>query len=178
MPTYPKPPYPSQRQSMPGSTAKMDPRPDHGETCYKGSGRLQGKRAIITGGDSGIGRAVAIAFAREGADILIAYLDESEDAKEVAALIEKEGRKAVLVEGDLRSADHCRGVVDRAVRELGGVDILVNNAAHQATFADLGDISDEEWRMTFEVNIHAMFFLAKAAVRTWSLAAPSSTRPR
>jgi len=164
MPTYPKPPYPSQRQSMPGSTAKMDPRPDHGETSYKGSGRLQGKRAIITGGDSGIGRAVAIAFAREGADILIAYLDESEDAKEVAALIEKEGRKAVLVEGDLRSADHCRGVVDRAVRELGGVDILVNNAAHQATFADLGDISDEEWRMTFEVNIHAMFFLAKAAV--------------
>jgi NAD(P)-dependent dehydrogenase (short-subunit alcohol dehydrogenase family) len=164
MPDYPKPPYPSQRQPMPGSTAKMDPRPDHGETSYKGSGRLQGKRAIITGGDSGIGRAVAIAFAREGADILIAYLDETDDAKEVADLIEKEGRKAVLVEGDLCSADHCRAVVERAVRELGGVDILVNNAAHQATFADIGDISDEEWRMTFEVNIHAMFFLAKAAV--------------
>jgi NAD(P)-dependent dehydrogenase (short-subunit alcohol dehydrogenase family) len=164
MPDYPKPPYPNQRQPMPGSTAKMDPRPDHGETSYKGSGRLQGKRAIITGGDSGIGRAVAIAFAREGADIVIAYLDETEDAKEVADLIEREGRKAVLVSGDLRSADHCRAVVDCAVRELGGVDILVNNAAHQATFADIGDISDEEWRMTFEVNIHAMFFLAKAAV--------------
>jgi NAD(P)-dependent dehydrogenase (short-subunit alcohol dehydrogenase family) len=164
MSDYPKPPYPSQRQPMPGSTAKMDPRPDHGETSYKGSGRLQGKRAIITGGDSGIGRAVAIAFAREGADILIAYLEETEDAKEVADLIEKEGRKAVLVNGDLRSAEHCRAVVDRAVRELGGVDILVNNAAHQATFADIGDISDEEWRMTFDVNIHAMFFLAKTAV--------------
>jgi NAD(P)-dependent dehydrogenase (short-subunit alcohol dehydrogenase family) len=164
MPDYPKPPYPNQRQPMPGSTAKMDPRPDHSETSYKGSGRLQGKRAIVTGGDSGIGRAVAIAFAREGADILIAYLDETEDAKEVADLIEKEGRKAVLVNSDLRSADHCRAVVDRAVRELGGVDILVNNAAHQATFADIGDISDEEWRMTFEVNIHAMFSLAKAAV--------------
>ncbi|MGX1414263.1 SDR family oxidoreductase [Bradyrhizobium elkanii] len=161
MPEYPKPPFPSQRQPMPGSTGKMDPRPDHGETSYKGSGRLQGKCAIITGGDSGIGRAVAIAFAREGADVLIAYLDESDDAKEVAAMIEKEGRRAVLVEGDLRSADHCRTVVDRAVQELGGVDILVNNAAHQATFADIGD---EEWRMTFEVNIHAMFYLAKAAV--------------
>jgi NAD(P)-dependent dehydrogenase (short-subunit alcohol dehydrogenase family) len=164
MPDYPKPPYPSQRQPMPGSTEKMDPRPDHGETSYRGSGRLKDKRAIITGGDSGIGRAVAIAFAREGADILIAYLEEKDDAKEVAALIEKEGRRAVLVEGDLRSADHCRKVVDRAVQELGGVDILVNNAAHQATFNDLGDISDEEWRLTFEVNIHAMFFLAKAAV--------------
>ncbi|MBR0868959.1 SDR family oxidoreductase [Bradyrhizobium tropiciagri] len=164
MPDYPKPPYPEQRQPMPGSTAEMDPIPDHGERSYKGSGRLQGKRAIITGGDSGIGRAVAIAFAREGADILIAYLDEIDDAREVAGLVEKEGRKAVLVDGDLRSPEHCRAVVDRAVRDLGGVDILVNNAAHQATFADIGDISDEEWRMTFEVNIHAMFFLAKAAV--------------
>ncbi|MGY0571216.1 SDR family oxidoreductase [Bradyrhizobium sp. RDM12] len=164
MQDHPKPPFASQRQPMPGSTVKMDPRPDHGETSYKGSGRLRGRRAIITGGDSGIGRAVAIAFAREGADILIAYLDEAEDAKEVAAFIGKEGRKAVLVEGDLRSADHCRAVVDSAVRDLGGIDILVNNAAHQATFADIGDISDEEWRMTFDVNIHAMFFLAKAAV--------------
>ena len=138
---FPRPPFPAQRQSMPGSTAKMNPRPDHGESSYKGSGKLLGKRAIITGGDSGIGRAVAIAFAREGADILIAYLEENDHAKEVAGLIEKEGRKAVLVEGDLRSADHCREVVDRAVRELGGVDILVNNAAHQATFKDLGDIS-------------------------------------
>ena len=171
MPDYPKPPFPSQSQPMPGLTAKMDPRPDHGETSYRGSGRLAGKRAIITGGDSGIGRAVAIAFAREGADILIAYLDERDDAGEVAALVEKEGRKVVLVEGDLRSADHCRNVVDRAVRELGGVDILVNNAAHQATFADIADISDEEWQLTFEVNIHAMFYLTKAAVPHMKLGA-------
>ena len=164
MPDYPKPPFPSQSQPMPGSTAKMDPRPDHGETSYRGSGRLAGKRAIITGGDSGIGRAVAIAYAREGADILIAYLEERDDANEVAALVEKEGRKIVLVEGDLRSAAHCRKVVDRAVREFGGVDILVNNAAHQATFTDIADISDEEWQLTFDVNIHAMFYLTKAAV--------------
>jgi NAD(P)-dependent dehydrogenase (short-subunit alcohol dehydrogenase family) len=164
MPNYPKPPYPSQRQPMPGSTAKMDPRPDHGETTYKGSGKLQGLRAIITGGDSGIGRAVAIAYAREGADILISYLDEHDDAREVAALVEKEGSKVVLVDGDLRSAEHCRLIVDRAVKQLGGVDILVNNAAHQATFKDIADISDDEWRTTFEVNIYAMFYLSKAAV--------------
>jgi NAD(P)-dependent dehydrogenase (short-subunit alcohol dehydrogenase family) len=161
---YPKPPYPVQRQEMPGSTAAMRPRPDHGEATYKGADRLQGRKAIITGGDSGIGRAVAIAFAREGADILIAYLNEAEDALEVKDLIEKEGRKAILVEGDLRNAEHCREVVKRAANDLGGVDILVNNAAHQATFGDIGDISDEEWRLTFEVNIHAMFYLAKAAV--------------
>jgi NAD(P)-dependent dehydrogenase (short-subunit alcohol dehydrogenase family) len=164
MPDYPKPPYPAQRQPMPGSTAAMDPRPDHGETTYKGSGRLEGKKAVITGGDSGIGRAVAIAYAREGADILIAYLDEHDDAEEVKALIEKEGRKAALVAGDLRNPEHCRSVIKRAVDVLGGIDILVNNAAHQATFKDIGDISDEEWQMTFEVNIHAMFYLTKAAV--------------
>ncbi|MCA1454207.1 SDR family oxidoreductase [Bradyrhizobium sp. BRP22] len=161
---YPKPPYPAQKQEMPGSTAAMRPRPDHGEATYKGSGRLQGRKAIITGGDSGIGRAIAIAFAREGADILIAYLNEKEDAQDVKQLIEKEGRKAILVEGDLRNAEHCRDVVSRAASELGGIDILVNNAAHQATFSDIGDISDEEWQLTFEVNIHAMFYLAKAAV--------------
>jgi NAD(P)-dependent dehydrogenase (short-subunit alcohol dehydrogenase family) len=161
---YPKPPYPAQRQPMPGSTAKMDPRPDHGETSYKGSGKLAGKKAVITGGDSGIGRAVAIAYAREGADILIAYLDEHDDAHEVKALIEQEGRKAVLVAGDIRSPEHCRSVIKQAVDVLGGIDILVNNAAHQATFKDIGDISDEEWRATFEVNIHAMFYLTKAAI--------------
>jgi len=161
---YPKPPYPAQRQPMPGSTAKMDPRPDHGETSYKGSGKLAGKKAVITGGDSGIGRAVAIAYAREGADILIAYLDEHDDAHEVKALIEQEGRKAVLVAGDIRSPEHCRSVIKQAVDVLGGIDILVNNAAHQATFTDIGDISDEEWRATFEVNIHAMFYLTKAAI--------------
>ena len=163
-PDYPRPPYPTQKQPMPGSIAKMDPRPDHGETSYKGSGKLTGKTAVITGGDSGIGRAVAIAYAREGADILIAYLDEHDDAHEVKALIEKESRRAVLVAGDLRHPEHCRSVIKRAVEELDGIDILVNNAAHQATFKDIGEISDEEWQLTFEVNIHAMFYLTKAAV--------------
>jgi NAD(P)-dependent dehydrogenase (short-subunit alcohol dehydrogenase family) len=161
---FPKPPYPGQRQPMPGLTQKMNPRPDHGEATYKGCDRLKGMKAIITGGDSGIGRAVAIAYAREGADILIAYLSEHEDAQEVKALIEKEGRKAALVAGDLRNPDHCRSVIRRAVDELGGIDILVNNAAHQATFKDIGDITDEEWQLTFETNIHAMFYLTKAAV--------------
>src|SRR5258707_12878979 len=152
MPEYPKPPYPSQKQPMPGSTAKMDPRPDHGETSYKGSGRLKGMKAVITGGDSGIGRAVAIAYAREGADVLIAYLDEDDDANEVRDLIEKEGRRAVLVSGDLQNADHCRAVIRKAVDKLGGMDILVNNAAHQATFKDIGEISDPKWELTFKVN--------------------------
>ena len=164
MTEYPKPPFPSQQQPMPGSTRAMNPRPDHGEESYKGSGRLAGKKAIITGGDSGIGRAVAIAYAREGADIVIAYLDEDDDAAEVKTLIEREGRKAVLIPGDISRPDHCRTVVQRAVGELGGIDILVNNAAHQATFKDIADISDEEWQRTFAVNIHAMFYLAKAAV--------------
>ena len=162
--TYPEPPYPSQRQSMPGSTDKMTPHPDHGEHSYKGCGKLIGKVAIITGGDSGIGRAVAIAYAREGADLLIAYLNEDDDAQQVKALVEAEGRKAVLVAGDISQPDHCRQLVDRAVKELGGIDILVNNAAHQATFNDIGDISDEQWQTTFAVNIHAMFYLTKAAV--------------
>jgi NAD(P)-dependent dehydrogenase (short-subunit alcohol dehydrogenase family) len=163
-PNYPKPPYPSQKQSMPGSTATMDPRPDHGEDSYKGSGRLNGMRAVITGGDSGIGRAVAIAYAREGADILIAYLSEHDDAEEVKKLVEKEGRKAVLVAGDIQSPEHCRALIEAALNKLGGIDVLVNNAAHQATFKDIGDISDEEWELTFKVNIHAMFYLTKAAV--------------
>jgi NAD(P)-dependent dehydrogenase (short-subunit alcohol dehydrogenase family) len=161
---YPKPPYPAQKQSMPGSTGKMDPRPDHGEESYLGSGRLKGMKAVITGGDSGIGRAVAIAYAREGADILIAYLSEDDDANEVKELIEKEGRKAVLISGDLQEPEHCRTVIQKAVDELGGIDLLVNNAAHQATFKEIADISDEEWQLTFNVNIHAMFYLTKAAV--------------
>lgn len=160
----PTPPQPEQQQPMPGSTEAMDPRPDHGETSYKGSGKLEGKKAIITGGDSGIGRAVAIAFAREGADLLIAYLDEEEDARETRRLVEEAGRKAVLVAGDVRDAAHCRSIIDRAVTGLGGIDILVNNAAHQASFEDIGDISDEEWEATFATNIHAMFYLTKAAV--------------
>jgi NAD(P)-dependent dehydrogenase (short-subunit alcohol dehydrogenase family) len=142
----------------------MDPRPDHGEESYKGASRLAGKKAIITGGDSGIGRAVAIAYAREGADIVIAYLNEDDDAAEVKTLVEREGRKAILIPGDIRAPDHCRSIVSRAVEELGGIDILVNNAAHQATFKEIGDISDQEWQLTFETNIHAMFYLTKAAV--------------
>ncbi|BBD96958.1 3-oxoacyl-ACP reductase [Sphingobium amiense] len=164
MPDDPTPPYPEQQQPMPGRTDAMNPRPDHGEDSYKGSGRLQGKRAIITGGDSGIGRAVAIAYAREGADILIAYLNEDDDARETQRLVEEAGRKAVLVPGDISNPDHCRSIVDKAVAELGGLDILVNNAAHQASFEDIDDISDEEWQLTFATNIHAMFYLAKAAV--------------
>lgn len=142
----------------------MDPVPDHGETSYKGSGRLSGKRAIITGGDSGIGRAVALAFAREGADVLISYLSEDEDAQETKRLVEDGGRKAVLVSGDIQDARHCRKIVDTAITELGGIDILVNNAAHQASITEIEDISDEEWELTFRVNIHAMFYLTKAAV--------------
>src|SRR5204862_5924265 len=149
-----KPPLPEQQQEVPGTTAAMNPPPDHGEESYKGSGRLAGKRAIITGGDSGIGRAVAIAFAREGADILIAYLNEDDDAQETKRLVEDAGRKAVLVAGEIQHADHCREIVQKAVSELGGVDILVNNAAHQATFKEIQDIEDEEWELTFRVNIH------------------------
>jgi hypothetical protein len=159
----PRPPYPEQQQPMPGTTSAMNPRPDHGEDSYVGSGRLAGKRAIITGGDSGIGRAVAIAYAREGADILISYLNEDEDARETQSLVEEAGRKAVLVPGDISEAAHCRAIVDKAIEELGGLDILVNNAAHQASFAEIGDISDEEWELTFAVNMHAMFYLTKAA---------------
>jgi hypothetical protein len=159
-----KPPFPRQKQPMPGRTEAMHPRPDHGESSYRGSGKLAGKKAIITGADSGIGRAVAIAYAREGADVLIAYLNEHDDAKETQRLVEEAGRKAVLVAGDVGSAAHCRAVLDKAVKELAGIDILVNNAAHQATFKSIEDISDEEWEMTFRVNIHAMFYLTKAAV--------------
>ncbi|HWV55454.1 SDR family oxidoreductase [Pseudorhodoplanes sp.] len=160
----PKPPFPTQYQPIPGLTARMDPIPDHGEVSYKGSGRLAGKRAIITGGDSGIGRAVALAYAREGADLLVAFLSEDEDAQETRKLVEEAGRKIVLVAGDIQEAAHCRKIVDTAVSELGGIDILVNNAAHQASFKEIGDISDEEWELTFRVNIHAMFYLTKAAV--------------
>lgn len=159
-----KPPWPEQQQEVPGTTAAMDPRPDHGEEDYRGSGRLEGKKAVITGGDSGIGRAVAIAFAREGADVLIAYLNEDEDARDTAQWVEKAGRKAVAVPGDISKAAHCRTIIDRAVEAFGRIDILVNNAAHQMTFEAITDISDEEWEKTFAVNIHAMFYLTKAAL--------------
>ena len=159
-----QPPLPEQQQDVPGHTEEMDPRPDHGEESYRGSGRLADKAVIITGGDSGIGRAVAIAFAREGADILISYLNEDDDAQETARWIEEAGRKVVLVPGDISDAAHCRSIVAQAVEAFGRIDILVNNAAHQMTFDAIEDIPDEEWDKTFATNIHAMFYLSKAAV--------------
>ncbi|MCV7379581.1 NAD(P)-dependent oxidoreductase [Mycobacterium alsense] len=156
--------FAAQQQQVPGVQAKMHPVPDCGEDTYRGSGKLTGKRAIVTGGDSGIGRAVAIAFAREGADVLISYLNEDDDASDVARHVEAAGRRCVLVRGDLSEADHCRAVVDAAVREFGGIDILVNNAAYQMMHKTLEEISDEEWDYTFRLNVSAYFYLAKAAV--------------
>ncbi len=160
----PKPPQPAQQQTPPGLTDEMRPKPDHGEDSYKGSGKLEGRVALITGADSGIGRAVAIAFAREGADVLISYLSEDEDAEETAKWVREAGRRAVTIAGDIADEGHCRSLVERCVGELGGVDILVNNAAHQATFESLEDISAEEWDKTFRTNIYSQFYLAKAAV--------------
>ncbi|USU08198.1 glucose 1-dehydrogenase [Sphingomonadaceae bacterium OTU29MARTA1] len=164
MTDYPTPPYPEQQQDIPGRTDRMDPRPDHGEHSYEGSGRLAGKATIVTGGDSGIGRAVALAFAREGADVLIAYLDEHDDAAETQRLVEEAGRRAVTVAGDLSDPAHCRSVVARAAEAFDRIDVLVNNAAHQRSFEALEDIPDEEWQRTFAVNMHSMFYLSKAAV--------------
>jgi NAD(P)-dependent dehydrogenase (short-subunit alcohol dehydrogenase family) len=154
-----------QQDQTPGRTAPMDPQPDHGEKSYVGSGRLSGKAAIITGGDSGIGRAVAIAFAREGADVLISYLNEDEDARETARWVEEAGRKAVLLAGDITDPAHCNEIVERAVQEFGRLDVLVNNAAYQMTYPSLEEISDEEWDKTFDTNIGAMFRITRAAVR-------------
>ncbi|SFU78440.1 hypothetical protein SAMN02799631_02268 [Methylobacterium sp. 174MFSha1.1] len=165
MTDFPKPPFDRQTLiPMPGRDAEMDPRPDYGETRYKGSGRLADRKAIITGGDSGIGKAVALAFAREGADVLIAYYDEHDDARETAKLVESAGRRAVLVPGDIKDPAHCRAIVEKAVAAFGRVDVLVNNAAHQATVSSIEEMSDEEWDVTFRTNIHAMFYLTKAAV--------------
>jgi NAD(P)-dependent dehydrogenase (short-subunit alcohol dehydrogenase family) len=155
---------PEQQQSPPGVEAEMQPQADHGEQSYKGSNKLSGKVAVITGGDSGIGRAVAIAFAREGADVLISYLNEHEDARETARWVEEAGRKCVLVPGDIGEAEHCRSIIRQAVDAFGRIDILVNNAAYQMTRESLDEIPDEEWDYTFRVNITAMFHLCKAAV--------------
>lgn len=160
----PTPPHPEQQQAPPGLTRLMDPLPDHGEKTYKGNNLLQGKVALITGGDSGIGRAVAIAYAREGADILISYLNEDEDAEETAKWVREAGRKCILVSGDIQSEDHCISLVEKTVKDLGRIDILVNNAAFQRTYADIADITAEEWDTTFRTNIYASFFLSKAAV--------------
>ncbi|NZA27767.1 SDR family oxidoreductase [Luteimonas sp. SJ-92] len=155
---------PAQQQDYPGTDAKLDPKADHGEDSYKGSGRLAGKVAVITGGDSGIGRAVAIAFAREGADVLISYLCEDEDAAESKRWVEEAGRRCVLVRGDIADPALCRSIVQRTMDEFGRIDILVNNAAYQMSRESLEEIPDEEWDHTFQVNVTAMFHLCKAAV--------------
>lgn len=162
---YPKPPFPKQDQPVPGTEGKLRPQADHGEDSYKGSGKLEGKSAVITGGDSGIGRAVAIAFAREGADVLISYLDDSEDedAKATAGIVEAAGKKAILVKGDIQDEAHCKHIIDIAVKEFGGLDILVNNAAFQMARKTMADIPSEEWDRTFRTNITAMFYLCRAA---------------
>jgi NAD(P)-dependent dehydrogenase (short-subunit alcohol dehydrogenase family) len=156
--------FPEQQQQVPGVQQQMSPRPDCGEDSYQGSGKLTGKSAVITGADSGIGRAVAIAFAREGADVLISYLDEHEDAQQVVALVEQAGRKAVAVPGDLSDPEHCKAVIDRAATEFGKIDVLVSNAAYQMTHESLDEISGEEWDYTFKLNVGALFHLVKAAV--------------
>jgi NAD(P)-dependent dehydrogenase (short-subunit alcohol dehydrogenase family) len=161
---YQQPPQPAQQQDMPGATGRMTPRPDHGETSYRGSGRLLDRMAIITGADSGIGRAVAIAFAREGADVLISYYNEEEDARETGRWVEEAGRRALLVSGDIKDEAHCRKLVEHAREAFGRIDILVNNAAHQATIGSIEEISSEEWDVTMRTNLYAMFFLCKAAV--------------
>jgi NAD(P)-dependent dehydrogenase (short-subunit alcohol dehydrogenase family) len=157
-------PQPPQQQDPPGREDQLRPRADHGADSYIGHGRLEGKATVITGADSGIGRAVAIAFAREGADVLISYLDEDDDAKETARLVEDAGRTAVLVPGDIAEPEHCRAIVSRAVEEFGRIDVLVNNAAFQMARDSIEDIPDEEWDHTFQTNITAMFHLCKAAI--------------
>jgi NAD(P)-dependent dehydrogenase (short-subunit alcohol dehydrogenase family) len=161
---FPKPPFPKQKQPYPGLASKMEPVPDHGEESYRGNGRLAGKKALITGGDSGIGRAVAIAFAREGADVAISYLSEDEDAIDVQTVIESEGRKCLLLPGDIADPEHCRGLISKTVEAFGGLDVLVNNAARQSYFESIEEIPDEEWEKVLAVNISAMFYLTKAAV--------------
>ena len=155
---------PKQQQSPPGVESELRPPADHGEASYRGSGRLAGKAAVITGADSGIGKAVAIAFAREGADVLVSYLDEHEDAEDTRKWVENAGRRAVLVSGDLADPAHCRQIIATAVAEFGRVDVLVNNAAFQMNHATLEEIGDEEWDRTMAINLSAMFHLCKAAV--------------
>ncbi|WP_216329317.1 SDR family oxidoreductase [Deinococcus aestuarii] len=162
---FPRPPFPGQTQPWPGLASRMRPRPDHGETSYQGTGRLQGRKALITGGDSGIGRAAAIAYAREGADVAINYLPaEESDAREVVALIRAAGRKAVALPGDIRSEAFCQQLVARAVRELGGLDILVSNAARQHALPSIRDLTTELLDWTFKTNLYAMFWIVKAAL--------------
>jgi len=162
---YPKPPFVKQPQEVPGLASKMQPVPDHGEESYKGSGRLSGRKALITGGDSGIGRAAAIAYAREGADVVINYLpEEQSDADEVIALIEAAGRKGFGIPGDIRTEDFCKSLVEQAAEKLGGIDILVNNAGHQQAVESLLDLTSEGFDTTIKTNIYAPFWITKAAL--------------
>jgi NAD(P)-dependent dehydrogenase (short-subunit alcohol dehydrogenase family) len=162
---YPRPPFPRQPQPVPGLAREMDPRPDHGETSYRGSGKLQGRKALVTGADSGIGRAAAIAFAREGADVAIAYLPSEEaDAKEVIALIEEDGRTAVALPGDVTDEAWCRRMVEEAVERLGGLDLLVINAGRQQNRPSIDKVSSEDFDKTMKTNVYAMHWIAQAAV--------------
>jgi len=160
----PKPPYPKQSQPYPGRDSDMQPRPDFGEHSYRGTQRLLGKKAIVTGGDSGIGRAVALAFAREGADVLISYLNEDDDAAETARVVRESGRTCITVPGDITQERHCEQIVERALSEFGGLDLVVNNAAYQMTRDGIEAISTDEWDHTLKTNLYAMFWLCKAAL--------------
>ncbi len=161
---YPRPPFAPQPQAQPGSSARMKPEPAYGEDSYVGSGKLSGRVALVTGGDSGIGRAVALAFAKEGADVLLSYLDEEEDAEAAARSIRDAGRQAVKLPGDISDPAHCRSLVRAAIERFGRLDVLVNNGATQTTRTRLEDISDEEWDTTFRTNVHSQFYLCKAAL--------------
>ncbi len=161
---YPQPPYPAEEQLPPGIESQMSPLPEYGKEIYKGSGKLVGKVAVITGGDSGIGRAVAVAFAREGADIVISYLSEDEDAEETVKVIKETGRKAVAIRGDIGEEAQCINIINQTIKNFGGLDILVNNAAFQRTHGSILELSSEELATTFRTNIYAMFYLCKAAL--------------
>lgn len=163
LPDYPHPPFDTPKQSYPGTTDKMNPVPDHGETTYVGHGRLKGKVALITGADSGIGRAVAIAFAREGADVVLSYLEETADAKNTVQVCEKSGQKAKAIAGDIAESKHCNELVKATIETFGKLDIVVNNAAFQKEAQSLAEISDEDWSRHYNVNIHAMFYILRAA---------------
>ena len=161
---YPRPPFESQEQSNPGSSARMKPEPIYGEDTYVGSGKLAGRVALITGADSGIGRAVALAYAREGADILLSYLDEEGDARDAARSVRDAGREAIELPGDIADPAHCRSLVQTAIDRFGRLDVLVNNGATQTSRNSLDEITDEEWDRTFRVNVHSQFYLCKAAL--------------
>ena len=163
---YPRPPFPAQAQELPGSDSRLDPKPDHGEESYVGDGRLAGLATIVTGADSGIGKAVAIAFAREGADVVVSYLESHDDARQTIELVEAEGRRAISVPGDLQDEAQCRRVVEQARDELGRIDVLVNNAAYQQRFEAVEDVSTDEWERTIRTNLTATFWMCREAVKS------------